>query len=126
MRIVDTHLHLIYLDKFSYPWLNSVPSLQCQWDWSSYWTEARALGIEAAIHMEVDVTEDEIDDETRFVLGVDPHVIGAISAARPERPDFVRHLEASGAFADYCRTSPTLFPPPLYSARISGGWQSTA
>jgi predicted TIM-barrel fold metal-dependent hydrolase len=93
MRIVDTHLHLIYLDRFSYPWLNSVPSLQRQWDWSSYWAEARALGIEAAIHMEVDVAEDEIDDETRFVLAVDSHVIGAISAARPERANFARHLE---------------------------------
>ena len=47
MRIVDTHLHLIYLDHFSYPWLSSVPPLNRQWDWPSYWAEAEALGIEA-------------------------------------------------------------------------------
>jgi predicted TIM-barrel fold metal-dependent hydrolase len=93
MRIVDTHLHLIYLDKFSYPWLSKRPSLQRQWDWPSYWAEAQALGIEAALHMEVDVPEPEMEDETRFVLGVDPHVVGAISNARPEQIDFPRHLD---------------------------------
>ena len=93
MRIVDTHLHLIYLDKFSYPWLKNVPPLNRQWDWPSYWAEAQGLGIEAALHMEVDVPEQEIEDETRFVLGVDPHVVGAISNARPEQIDFPRHLE---------------------------------
>lgn len=93
MRIVDTHLHLIYLDKFSYPWLTRFPPLNRQWDWPSYWAEAQALGIEAALHMEVDVPEREIEDETRFVLGIDPHVVGAISNARPEQIDFPRHLE---------------------------------
>ena len=93
MRIIDTHLHLIYLDKFTYPWLSNVPPLNRQWDWPSYWAEAEKLGIEAALHMEVDVLEQEIEDETRFVLGIDPHVVGAISNARPEQIDFPRHLE---------------------------------
>ena len=93
MRIVDTHLHLIYLDKFSYPWLQHVPPLNRQWNWPSYWAEAQALGIEAALHMEVDVPAPQIEDETRFVLGLDPHVVGAISNARPEEIDFPKHLE---------------------------------
>ncbi len=97
MRIVDTHLHLIYLDKFSYPWLSNVPPLNRQWDWPSYWAEAQALGIEAALHMEVDVPEQEIEDETRFVLGLDPHVVGAISNARPEQIDVPKHLERMAA-----------------------------
>lgn len=93
MRIVDTHLHLIYRDKFSYPWLSSVPPLDRQWDAPSYFAEAEKLGIEAALHMEVDVLEQEIEDETRFVLGLDPRVVGAISNARPEHVDFPAHLE---------------------------------
>ena len=93
MRIVDTHLHLIYLDKFSYPWLSNVPPLNRQWDAPLYFAEAEKLGIEAALHMEVDVPVQEIDDETRFVLGVDPRVVGAISNARPEEVDFPKHLE---------------------------------
>lgn len=92
MRIVDTHLHLIYLDRLSYPWLANNRALNRQWDFPSYWDEAQALGIEAALHMEVDVRADQIEDETRFVLGVDPHVVGAISNARPENADFPQHL----------------------------------
>lgn len=93
MRIVDTHLHLIYLDKFSYPWLAGEPALNRQWDAPSYFAEAEKLGIEAALHMEVDVAEPEIEDETRFVLGLDRRVVGAVSNARPERADFPAHLE---------------------------------
>lgn len=97
MRIIDTHLHLIYLDKFSYPWLSSVPPLNRQWDAPLYFAEAEKLGIEAALHMEVDVPVQEIEDETRFVLGVDPRVVGAISNARPEELDFPKHLERMAA-----------------------------
>lgn len=97
MRIVDTHLHLIYLDKFSYPWLAGVPALNRQWDAPSYFAEAETLGIEAALHMEVDVPVQEMEDETRFVLGLDPRVVGAISNARPEHVDFPQHLERMAA-----------------------------
>ena len=93
MRIVDTHLHLIYLDQFTYEWLAGEPRLNRQWDAPSYFAEAEALGIEAALHMEVDVPERQIDDENRFVLSVDPRVVGAISNARPENIDFPEHLE---------------------------------
>jgi predicted TIM-barrel fold metal-dependent hydrolase/L-rhamnose mutarotase len=97
MRIVDTHLHLVYLDKFSYPWLDGVPALKKQWTFESYWAEAQKLGIETALHMEVDVAEQEMEDEARFVLDVDPHIGGAIAAARPEHVDFPRHLERLAA-----------------------------
>jgi predicted TIM-barrel fold metal-dependent hydrolase len=97
MRIVDTHLHLIYLDKFSYPWLAGVPPLNRQWDAPSYFREAEALGIEAALHMEVDVPPAEMEDETRFVLGLDRRVVGAISNARPEEVDFPEHLARMAA-----------------------------
>lgn len=97
MRIVDTHLHLIYLDKFSYAWLSNVPPLNRQWDAPTYFAEAEKLGIEAALHMEVDVPVQEIEDETRFVLGIDPRVVGAISNARPEQVDFPKHLERMAA-----------------------------
>lgn len=93
MRIVDTHLHLIYLDHFTYEWLAGEPKLNRQWDAPSYFAEAETLGIEAALHMEVDVPERQIDDENRFVLSLDPRVVGAISNARPENIDFPEHLE---------------------------------
>lgn len=93
MRIIDTHLHLIYLDKFSYPWLSNVPPINRQWDAPSYFAEAEKLGIEAALHMEVNVPPQEAEDETAFVLTLDPRVVGAISGAYPEQVDFPTHLE---------------------------------
>ena len=93
MRIVDTHLHLVYLDKFSYPWLDDVPALHRQWDIETYLAEATALGIDAALHMEVDVLERQAVDETRFVLELHPRIVGAIAQARPEQLDFPRHLD---------------------------------
>lgn len=93
MRIVDTHLHLIYPDRFSYPWLQSAPEINKPWSNESYWAEAAPLGIEAAIHMEVDVIEQQMVEESRFVLGLD-RVIGAIANGRPEHDGFESHLEA--------------------------------
>ncbi|HET8726660.1 MAG TPA: amidohydrolase [Alphaproteobacteria bacterium] len=93
MRILDTHLHLVYLDKLSYPWLNNVPVLNRQWPVESYFAEAEKLGIEQALHMEVDVAEEQMEDETRFVLHLDKRIAGAIAAGRPEHIDFPRHLE---------------------------------
>lgn len=97
MRIVDTHLHLVYLDKFAYPWLEGAPPLNKQWDAQSYFAEAERLGIETALHMEVDVAEPQMEDETRFVLGAHPRIGGAIAAARPEYVDFPAHLERLAA-----------------------------
>jgi predicted TIM-barrel fold metal-dependent hydrolase len=94
MRIIDTHVHLLYLDKFTYAWLDKEPAqLQQQWDAPSYFAEAEKLGIEAALHMEVDVPVEQIDAENAFALSTDPRFIGAISNARPESSDFPAHLE---------------------------------
>ncbi len=92
MRILDTHLHLIYPDRFAYPWLANEPPLNRAWPVESYWAEAEALGIEAALHMEVDVAEPQIAAETAFVLGLD-RVVGAIASGRPEHAGFEAHLE---------------------------------
>ena len=94
--IIDTHLHLIYPDRLSYPWLSGAPHLNRPWSLEDYWKEARPLGIEAALHMEVDVAEADIEAETSFVLGLEG-VAGAIAACRPESPDFPGQLERLAA-----------------------------
>lgn len=93
MRILDTHLHLVYPERFSYPWLDSTPSLNRPWSVEAYWAEATALGIESALHMEVDVAERDIAAETSFVLEL-PGIAGAIASGRPEQAGFERHLDA--------------------------------
>jgi predicted TIM-barrel fold metal-dependent hydrolase len=97
MRIIDTHLHLVYLDRFTYPWLSSVPALNRQWDIGHYLDEALGLGIDTAIHMEVDVLARQAEDETRFVLEVDRHVVAAVAQAHPETSGFPQQLERLAA-----------------------------
>jgi predicted TIM-barrel fold metal-dependent hydrolase len=97
MRIVDTHLHLIYPETFSYPWLDNAPELKRPWTAESYWAEAEDLGIEAAIHMEVDVIEPEMVIESEFALNVHPRVVAAIANGRPESSDFPAYLEKLAA-----------------------------
>lgn len=97
MRILDTHLHLVYQDRFDYPWLGGAPKLNKQWTVESYFAEADALGIEQAIHMEVDVVEPDMLAETEFVLGVHPKVIAAIANGRPEHAEFPAYLDTLDA-----------------------------
>jgi predicted TIM-barrel fold metal-dependent hydrolase len=94
--ILDTHLHLIYPDRFAYPWLSNVPAIDKPWSIEAYWAEAKALGIEAALHMEVDVEEADSLPETAFALTL-PGIAGAIAAARPEAAKFPAHLEQLAA-----------------------------
>lgn len=94
MHIIDTHLHLIYPDRFSYPWLNGEPGLNRPWHLEAYRREAEALGIVSALHMEVDVAEPHMVRETEFVLGLDAFIAGAVAACRPEHQDFPAQLEA--------------------------------
>ena len=92
MRILDTHLHLIYPDKFSYPWLSAAPAINRPWLVENYFSEARGLGITGALHMEVDVADKDIVGETEYVLTL-PGIVGAIAACRPEGMGFVDQVE---------------------------------
>lgn len=92
MRILDTHLHLIYPDRFSYPWLSNYPTLDRPWHIADYFTEAVPLGIESALHMEVDTAEADMLAESEFVLTL-PRIAGAIAACRPENMAFVDQIE---------------------------------
>ncbi len=92
MRILDTHLHLVYPDRFTYPWLGGVPQLNKAWTAEAYFAEAVPLGIESALHMEVDVADADMMSESEFVLTL-PRIAGAIAACRPESMGFVDHVE---------------------------------
>ncbi|MQT11780.1 amidohydrolase family protein [Segnochrobactrum spirostomi] len=125
MRIVDTHLHLVYPDRFSYPWLADVPALAHPFPAEPYFAEAAALGIEAALHMEVDVAEADQEGETRFVTTLDPRIVGAIASGRPERADFPAQLERLAAIPGVkglrriLHTSPDdLSEPALFAENI--------
>jgi len=95
--ILDTHLHLIDRSVLAYPWLADVPALNHDFRLERYQAEAFRCGIGSALHMEVDVAENQIEAESEQVkrLAARPKspLIGAISSCRPERADFPAFLE---------------------------------
>ncbi len=95
--IIDTHVHVIDMGRLSYPWLAGFEPLRRNFPVETYETEARRCGITAALHMEVDVAESDIEAETKMVEGFMARdvglVIGAISSCRPESENFPALLE---------------------------------
>ena len=89
MQIIDTHLHLLYPDQLRYSWAAGVPALQGTASIETYEALARPLGIAAALMMEVDVDEPDIDAEIALVGDLvardDTFVEGMIAACRPEQ-----------------------------------------
>ncbi len=99
--IIDTHLHLIDLSALRYPWLGGAPALNRDFSHEEYATQARRAGIEAALHMEVDVDQADIEVETNHVkaqsLEKGSLLRGAIAACRPEEAGFAAYLERQQA-----------------------------
>jgi predicted TIM-barrel fold metal-dependent hydrolase len=99
--IIDTHLHLVYRQRLSYPWLANAPALDNDFPYETYAAEARRCGVTDALHMEVDVAPADIIAETRNVesLAAQPGSLlrGAISACRPEGAAFAEFLDRQSA-----------------------------
>jgi predicted TIM-barrel fold metal-dependent hydrolase len=95
--IIDTHLHVIDQSAMRYPWLSGAPALNRDFSYEEYAREAKRVGIEATLHMEVDVAPDDIDAEIDCVgrLSRQPGnlIVGAIAACRPEDKGFAEFLE---------------------------------
>jgi len=95
--LFDTHVHLIDKSRLSYPWLEKAPALNRDASYADYDKTARQVGITNALHMEVDVAEDDIGKETDFVrdlMAKDGCLLrGCIAAGRPEFEGFADYLE---------------------------------
>lgn len=95
--IVDTHLHIVDQTALTYPWLAGAGALNRNSSYDEYAAEAKKLGIVAAMHMEVDVAESDIEKETDYVSAIAERpgsmLVGAVAACRPENRDFSAYLE---------------------------------
>lgn len=104
--LFDTHLHLVYPDRLTYPWLKDAPALNKPNELESYTKTARRLGISGCLNMEVDVAPAQIDLETDLISELmatpDSLLKGAISSCRPEDPTFATQLERA-------ESNPTIF-----------------
>ena len=96
--ILDTHLHLVYPNRFAYPASVGDPELLRAWPLKLYLAEALPLGITRMIHMEVCVADHDVAAETTFMTGLEaPSIAGAVSSCRPEDPAFPAFLEQAAA-----------------------------
>jgi len=97
MQIVDTHQHLWDLDLFRYSWLSSVPTLNRSFRMADYLQAAAGLNVVKSVHLEADVDEQYMLDETRHLLALadqpDNPLAGIVACGRPERKDFGNYLE---------------------------------
>src|SRR5258708_15827805 len=96
MQIVDTHQHLWDLDLFRYSWLDSLPALNHSFRLSDYLAAAKGLDVVKSVHLEADVDESYMLDETRHVLALgnqpDNPLEGILACGRPERAHFTSHF----------------------------------
>ena len=95
--ILDTHLHLIYQNHFTYKWCKDVPALQSDFNIEEYEQITSKLGIAKSIFMEVDVIEAEISQEASFFAELakrnDNNLSGIIASCRPENENFSSLLD---------------------------------
>jgi predicted TIM-barrel fold metal-dependent hydrolase len=97
MQIVDTHQHLWDLDLFRYSWVDSLPALNRSFRMPDYLAAAKGLNVVKSVHLEADVDEPYMLDETRHLLALadqpDNPLEGVVACARPENQDFKSCLD---------------------------------
>ncbi|HEY4780305.1 MAG TPA: amidohydrolase [Chthoniobacterales bacterium] len=97
MQIIDTHQHLWDLGLFRYSWLDGLPALNRSFHMSDYLSAAKGLNVVKSVHMEADVDEPYMLDETRHLLALadqlDNPLDGVVACGRPESEDFRAYLD---------------------------------
>ncbi len=96
--MIDTHQHLIYPEKFTYPWAKEIPALQGAFRLEQYNEVIGSAPIEGTLFMEVDVDDEFSADEARFFCDLADtstnRILGVIAAARPEKDGFEDYLNS--------------------------------
>jgi predicted TIM-barrel fold metal-dependent hydrolase len=97
MQIIDTHQHLWDPDLFRYSWLQSVPSLNRAFRMPDYLEATKGLNVVKSVHLEADVDEPFMLDETRYLLALaeqlDNPLAGIVACGRPEKENFRPYLD---------------------------------
>jgi predicted TIM-barrel fold metal-dependent hydrolase len=97
MQIIDTHQHLWDLEQFPYSWTAKSPTFNRSFKLKDYHEAARGLTIAKTVHVEADIDEDFMLQETLHVLslakGNDNPIAGVVAVARPEYEDFRAQID---------------------------------
>ncbi len=102
MQIVDTHQHLWDKDLFRYSWLDTVPQLNRSFRMADYLAAAKGLNVVKSVHLEADVDERYMFDETRHLLALadqlENPLEGIVACSRPENEDFKSYLDTISGY----------------------------
>jgi len=97
MQIVDTHQHLWDPQLCRYSWLKNRPALDRAFHMSDYLEATQGLGVMKSVHLEADVDEAYMLEETKFLFDLAAQagnpLAGIVASARPEKAGFESHLE---------------------------------
>jgi predicted TIM-barrel fold metal-dependent hydrolase len=97
MQIIDTHQHLWDLNLFRYSWLDSLPQLNRSFRMPDYIAAASGLDVVKSVHLEADVDEPYMVDETRHLLALADQLgnplEGVVACGRPESEGFKLYLD---------------------------------
>src|SRR3984893_18124415 len=97
MKIADAHQHLWDQDLFHYAWLRQLPVLNRSFRMSDYLDATNDLAIEKSVHLEADVDESFMVDETKHLLQLadraDNPLEGVVACGRPESKEVMADLE---------------------------------
>lgn len=94
--MLDTHIHLLEPDRFTYAWTAGFPALAGRFDHSDYRQATHGLGIEGGVFMEVDCGEMQSEAHHFCDMAETPGCpFGkVVAAARPEHEDFLEYLDS--------------------------------
>ncbi|MFN0110854.1 MAG: amidohydrolase family protein [Blastocatellia bacterium] len=96
MQIIDTHQHLWDLDKLPYSWTANQPKLNRSFRINDYLEATQGIEIIKSVHVEADIDEAFIPDETRYILELserdDNPLSGVVANGRPEYDNFRESL----------------------------------
>jgi predicted TIM-barrel fold metal-dependent hydrolase len=97
IRIIDAHQHLWDLTLLSYMWCRDIPTLNRSFRMADYLEATSGLDVYKSVHVEADVDEPDMLQETRYVLALaekeDNPLSGVVACGRPESPDFRSYLD---------------------------------
>ena len=84
IQIIDTHLHIWDLSRFTLPWLENAPLLKQSYllaDYLSAMDQADTYQIVKAVYVEVDVTKEQKELENKYIIQLGHENTNIIAAA---------------------------------------------